>query len=250
MGQDVITTSSDEIGELVEIFNAMIRNREKAEESLRESEEGLHRSLKEKEVMLQEIHHRVKNNLQLINSLLSLQAESVDDSRIRAMFEECRNRIRSMAFIHEKLYSSTDMAHVDFKTYLESLVSVIAATYKGQDVVCSVEMEPLTLNVNVGIPCGLIINELVSNSLKYAFPDGRNGTIKIGITKNTGGTYVLTAEDDGIGFPREVDFRSTSTLGLMLVNVLTRQICGTIELSRENGTKFIITFPGTSSSRN
>jgi two-component sensor histidine kinase/HAMP domain-containing protein len=215
----------------------------------KQAEAEVLRSLKEKEVMLQEIHHRVKNNLQVILSLLSLQAEGIADRPVRAMFEESRNRIKSMALVHEKLYESKDMAHVDFKTYLQGLVSGIANTYKRDDVVCSVEMEPVALNVNVGIPCGLIVNELVSNSLKYAFPEGKKGTIKVGINKNTDSAYVLTVADNGIGFPEETDFRNTSSLGLLLVNVLTRQILGTIELSREEGTRFSITFPGTLNNR-
>jgi two-component sensor histidine kinase len=237
MNQDVIKTSDDEIGELVKVFNAMVNNRMKAEDEIL-------RSLKEKEVMLQEIHHRVKNNLQVILSLLSLQAEGIADRPVRAMFEESRNRIKSMALIHEKLYESRDMAHIDFKAYLQSLVSGIANTYKRQDVICSVEMGPVELSVNIGIPCGLIVNELVSNSLKHAFPEGKKGMIRVGINKNSD-SYVLTVEDNGVGFPEEADFRKTSSLGLLLVNVLTRQVLGTIELSRGNGTKFSITFPGT-----
>lgn len=361
--QDIITTSDDEIGELVEVFNAMVKNRKKAEASLRESEErhrtilqtamdgflladaqgrvlevneaycrmsgysarelldmripdldtiessdatAAHkekimtqdedrfesrhrrkdgsvfdvevsvkywpesrrlvgfvrditerkrteaevlRSLKEKEVMLQEIHHRVKNNLQVIHSLLGLQAEGIADRTVRVMFEESRNRVKSMSLIHEQLYQSKDMAHVDFKAYLQRLVSGIANTYKQYGVACSVEMEPVALNVNVGIPCGLIVNELVSNSLKYAFPEGRKGTIKVGINKNADSAYILTVADNGIGFPDKIDFRNTSSLGLLLVNVLTQQILGTLDLSRDDGTRFSITFPGTSNNR-
>ncbi|MBI5665872.1 MAG: HAMP domain-containing protein [Nitrospirae bacterium] len=242
MGQDVIITSDDEIGELVKVFNAMVKNRLKADEEVL-------RSLKEKEVMLQEIHHRVKNNLQVVHSLLGLQAEGTADGTARAMFEESRNRIKSMALIHEKLYESKDVAHVDFKTYLQGLVSGIANAYRRYEVVCFVEMETVVLNINVGIPCGLIVNELVTNSIKYAFPEGKKGTIKVGVNKKTDGAYVLAVEDNGIGFPEEVYFRNTSSLGLLLVNVLTRQICGTIELSRANGTMFSVTFPGDSNNR-
>ena len=214
----------------------------------RQAEDVIKRSLEEKEVMLKEIHHRVKNNMQVISSLLSLQAKGVADSTVKAMLEESRNRVSSMSLVHEKLYQSKDLAYIDFKDYLQSLVAGIANTYKRHDVVISVDMEPVALDVNVGIPCGLIVNELVSNSLKHAFPDGRKGTISLGINKNSEGNYVLFVADNGIGLPGEVDFRNTSTLGLQLVKVLTGQIHGTIELSREEGTRFSITFPGTSKS--
>ena len=208
------------------------------------AEEQIQRSLKEKEVLLKEIHHRVKNNMQVIYSLLNLQAKSIADTTIRAMFEDARNRVNSMALIHEKLYQSKDLAHINFKEYLQNLVAGIADTYKRRDVVLSVDMEPIALDVNVGIPCGLIVNELVSNSFKYAFPEGRNGMVKVGIKRNSEGNYVLTVADNGIGFPATVDFRNTPSLGLQLVNVLTGQINGSIELSKAEGTTFRITFPG------
>ena len=208
------------------------------------SEEQIYRSLREKEVMLQEIHHRVKNNMQVIYSLLNLQAKSVDDAQVRAMFEESRNRVSSMALIHERLYRSKDLAHIEFKEYLANLISGIADTYKRRDVVFDVDMDPFPLDVNVGIPCGLIMNELVSNCLKHAFPGERKGMIKLGINRNSEGSYVLFVADNGIGFPASLDFRSTTSLGLQLVNVLTNQIKGTIELSNGEGTRFSITFPG------
>ncbi len=214
------------------------------------AEEEIKRSLKEKEVLLKEIHHRVKNNMQVIYSLLNLQAKGIPEKEVRAMFEETRNRVHSMALIHEKLYRSTDLAHIDFKEYLTSLVAGIADTYKRHDVVLSVEMEPMALDVNIGIPCGLIVNELVSNCLKYAFPEKRKGTIKVGIIKNSEGNNVLTVSDNGVGFPETLDFRNTASLGLQLVNVLTSQIRGTIELMKEEGTMFKITFPGDNSITN
>ncbi len=167
----------------------------------KQAEEVIKRSLEEKEVMLKEIHHRVKNNMQVISSLLSLQAKGVADSTVKAMLEESRNRVSSMSLVHEKLYQSKDLAYIDFKEYLQSLVAGIANTYKRHDVVISVDMEPVALDVNVGIPCGLIVNELVSNSLKHAFPDGRKGTISLGINKNSEGNYVLFVADNGIGLP-------------------------------------------------
>jgi PAS domain S-box-containing protein len=208
------------------------------------AEEQIIRSLKEKDVMLKEIHHRVKNNMQVIYSLLSLQAKSIADPSVRALFVESQNRVHSMALIHERLYRSEDLAHIDFKEYLQRLVAGIGETYKRRDVVLSVDMEPLSLDVTTGIPCGLIVNELVSNSLKYAFPEGRTGTVSVGIRKNQEGNYVLTVRDDGIGLPQSVDFRNTTSLGLQLVGVLAGQLYGTIEHSTATGTTFTITFPG------
>ncbi len=212
----------------------------------KQAEEQLQRSLEEKTVMLKEIHHRVKNNMQVITSLLNLQAREISDEGVRAMFAEARNRVHSMAMIHEKLYGSMDLAHIEFKEYLTNLVDGIADTYMRRDVVFSVDMEPLALDVNVGIPCGLIANELVSNSLKYAFPDGRKGAIAVGIRKDGSGNNVLTVADNGVGFPEHIDFSNTASLGLRLVNVLTGQIHGTVELLKEAGTTFRITFPGSS----
>jgi PAS domain S-box-containing protein len=208
------------------------------------SEEQTVKSLREKDVMLKEIHHRVKNNMQVIYSLLNLQAKNVADRSVRALFEEARNRVNSMALIHERMYRSADLAHIDFKDYLQSLVYGIADSYDRRDVTLSVDMEPLALNVNVGIPCGLIVNELVSNCLKHAFPGGRTGKIRLGIRKNSEGSNVLFVADNGIGFPADVDFRNTTTFGLQLFTVLAGQIHGTIERSNGEGTTFSVTFPG------
>ena len=207
------------------------------------AEERLERSLKEKTVMLKEIHHRVKNNMQVVYSLLNLQARGITDPVTRAMFEESRNRVMSMAMIHENLYRADDLAFIDFNKYLRGLTAEIVETYQRPGVSIVVDQESLPLDINVGIPCGLIANELVSNSLKYAFPEGSKGEIRLGINKNSSGDNVLTVEDNGIGFPVALDFRKTASLGLELVNVLTDQIHGTIELQAEHGTKFSITFP-------
>ena len=209
----------------------------------RRAEDTVRRSLQEKVVLLKEIHHRVKNNMQVIYSLLNLQARGIADPAIRAMFEESRNRVNSMAMIHEKLYRSKDFASVDFKEYLQGLVASIAETYKRPEIIWQVEMAPLSLDVNVGIPCGLIVNELVSNSMKHAFPDGRGGMIRIGIERDGERMNVLTVQDDGVGFAAGIDFRNTTSLGLQLVTVLTGQLKGTIEMHREGGTSFCVTFP-------
>jgi len=212
----------------------------------KQAEEQIARSLQEKTVMLREIHHRVNNNLAAIISLLSVQTEGIADESVRVKLREIENRLFSMALIHDNLYSSADLAHIDFKEYLKTLVGRIADTYKRNDIIISVDMESIAIDVNIGIPCSQIVNELVSNSLKHGFPEGRTGMIRVGISIDSEGNYILFVEEDnGIGLPSDVDFRNTSSLGLQLVNGLSQQIRGKIELSRDCGTRFRVTFPGT-----
>lgn len=201
-------------------------------------------SLREKEVLLKEIHHRVKNNLQIVHSLLVLQANSIADQEIRTLFEESRNRIGSMALIHEKLYRSKDLSHIDFSQYLQELTQNISCTYQQPEINIIVGREPIFLDINSGIPCGLIVNELVSNSFKHAFPARQEGQITVVLTRPTGKSYLLTVADNGGGFPDAIDFRNTTSLGMQLVSVLTEQLQGTIELYTDAGTRFTISFPG------
>lgn len=200
-------------------------------------------SLKEKEVLLKEIHHRVKNNMQVISSMLRLQASYIDDPHAHELFLECQNRVKSMALIHEKLYQSQDLARIDFADYLRNLMNHLFRSYSGRsDISLNIEVSDVRLGVDTGIPCGLIVNELVSNALKHAFPDGRSGQITVSLQR-TNGTYVLSVKDDGVGFPKDVDFRNTPSLGLQLVNTLTTQLEGEVELiSNGQGTEFRITF--------
>ncbi len=200
-------------------------------------------SLKEKEVLLKEIHHRVKNNLQVISSLLNLQSAEVSDHRALEQLRESQHRIRSMALIHERLYQSKNLANIDFENYVRSLCSYLIRSYKPTGVRLVTLLEHISLPVTAAIPCGLIINELVSNALKYAFVGGVQGEIKISMSVSQGKNAVLTVHDTGVGFPAEMDFRKTNTLGMQLVNTLTAQINGTIDLIRGSGTTFSITFP-------
>jgi two-component system, sensor histidine kinase PdtaS len=206
-------------------------------------EDALRKSLKEKEVLLKEIHHRVKNNMQIISSLISLQTDYADNEDTIKMFEDSKNRIRSMALIHEKLYQSDDISLIDFSDYIESLASRLLEFYGYAErrVGLKVEADNISLSIDSAIPCGLIINELVSNSIKHAFPGERVGMIKIGMHKQSD-EYVLTVEDNGIGFPEDIDFRKTDSLGLQIVQTLTLQLGGQIELQRNGGTKFQIIF--------
>ncbi len=201
-------------------------------------------SLKEKEVLLKEIHHRVKNNLQIIYSILNLQSGQIKDRRILNIFKQMQSRIRSMGLIHEKLYQSKDLARLDFAQYIRSLAVHLFHSYKinVNEVNMNIDIDNIFFDIDTTVPCGLIINELVSNSLKHAFPGGRKGEVSVKIHKDQKGHYTLIVRDTGVGFPRDVDFRKTNTLGMKLVSDLVKQLKGTIELTRIEGTEFKIVF--------
>lgn len=207
-------------------------------------EERLRAALREKEVLLKEIHHRVKNNLQTISSLLSLQAHTLADPAVAELFRDSQNRIQSMALVHEKLYQADDLSSVDFEGYLTSVITFLFQSYRVDRtaVLLVKDVEPLPLPVTVAIPCGLIVNELISNSLKYAFPDGRAGRIEV-VFRRQGGEYVLQVADDGVGIPPDVDPLDTATLGLRLVTTLVSQIKGSLDILPRPGAGFRITFP-------
>lgn len=201
-------------------------------------------SLEEKEVLLREIHHRVKNNLQVVSSLLYLQSKEIKDPVALEMFQESWTRVRSMALVHERLYRSQDLSRIDFATYVQNLASYLFRVYGAQSgaVQLRTDVDDAFLGIDLAIPCGLIINELASNCLKHAFPDGREGQVWITLEAKEGGLFTLMVGDDGIGFPEDLDFRDTPSLGLQLVNSLVTQLDGTIELDRGSGTLFSITF--------
>lgn len=208
----------------------------------RQAEEQIKASLVEKEALLKEIHHRVKNNLQIISSLLHLEARRHPEA-IEALTVS-RGRVRSMALIHEKLYQSPSLARVDMADYAKSLTNYILELYNkpGRRVRVRVAAEGVSLDAEKAIPCGLIINELVSNALKYAFPEGRAGEIGVSLRQKNGDGIALVIRDDGIGLPDHLDFRNSASLGLSLVCNLTQQLNGTIELGSKAGTTFTISF--------
>jgi two-component sensor histidine kinase/GAF domain-containing protein len=207
------------------------------------AEEKIQASLREKEVLLKEIHHRVKNNMQVISSILNLQSKHIEDEQTLKMFRNGQGRIRSMALVHEKLYESEDLAKIDFGEYIRSTTSYLFSLHRISEAVrLNIDIEDIFLDINTAIPCGLIINELVSNALKYAFPDGREGEIRVGLYSDKDGKFALIIKDNGIGFPKDMDFRNTGSLGMQLVIMLTEQIEGTVELDRSEGTAFTITF--------
>jgi len=200
--------------------------------------------LDEKEILLKEVHHRVKNNMQVIISLLNLQAATIDDTKIHELYRESQNRIKSMALIHEKLYQSKDLSHIDFSEYVNSLTSFLSHSYLsgGRTVEISTKTQKTPLEYDTVISLGLIINELVSNSMKYAFNGQRHGKIEISLKKEKNNLLNLRVSDNGIGFPEQIDFRDTKSLGLQLVCSLSEQIGGNISMCNKKGTQFYIQF--------
>jgi len=216
---------------------AMAIDRKRAEEKIKTS-------LEEKDVMLREIHHRVKNNMQIVLSLLRLQTRHFKDENMIEMFKVTQNRIKSMALIHESLYRAEDLASIDFSDYTKIMTSHLLAMYgvvMGA-INLTVDIEDVYLDINRAIPCGLIISELVSNSLNHAFPKGRKGEIIVKMHSDKKGKHTLIIRDTGVGFPEGLDIHETETLGMQLVTDLVKQLEGTIKLNREGGTKFKVTF--------
>jgi PAS domain S-box-containing protein len=207
------------------------------------NEEKISQSLKEKEILLKEVHHRVKNNMQVISSILNLQSSYVRDSYALNLLKECQNRIKSMAFIHESLYQTKNFESVNFSEYLTTLTKNLVHTYSidTKKIKLILTLDQLFLNLDSSIPCGLIINEIISNSLKYAFPNNRDGIIFVTLKVNKKNVKIEVG-DNGIGIPESVDIKNTQTLGLQLVDTLVEQIGGTLNLNRNKGTIFNIDF--------
>ncbi len=208
----------------------------------KKSEVKLRQSLHEKELLLKEIHHRVKNNLMVISSLLNLQSKYIKDKAALEVFRESQHRARSMALIHTMLYQSTDLKCINFGDYITKLTSELFRTYITQDNInLNLDVGNVLLDINTSIPLGLIVNELVSNSLKHAFPQGEEGEITVRFHK-TNDHYTFQVADTGIGFPEELNYKKTNSLGMRLVNTLTDQLDGEIELDTTQGTIFTINF--------
>ena len=208
------------------------------------AEKNIKESLEEKEMLLKEIHHRVKNNLMIISSLLNLQSTYIKDKESQDVFKESQNRARSMAIIHEKLYQSTDLKSIDFGDYISSLATKLFHTYNADPNIIKLKInaENILIDINTAIPLGLIVNELITNSLKYAFPDGKPGKINVDFHPKDH-NFEFSVKDNGLGFPEDIDFQKTDSLGMLIVTSLTEQINGDIELDRNNGTEFKIKFP-------
>ena len=200
-------------------------------------------TLRERDVLLKEIHHRVKNNLQVISSLINMQVRQLEDAGSRSALEECQTRVQAIALIHEKLYQSKDYSRVPFSEYARGLsANVFDALGVSKDTIAlQLEIEELSLTVDKAIPCGLVLNELITNSLKHAFPKGRRGTVSVGLSRGTDGHALLTVRDDGTGMPPHVDH--SASLGMTLVLMLVEQLGGTIDIRSQAGTEMRVRFP-------
>ena len=235
--ESIGTSVKNDRGEYV---GAVIGSRDITERTI--AEEQLRDSLKEKEVLLKEVLHRVKNNLNLVASLLNLQADYVEAPKDAELFREARDRIVALARIHENLYRSPNLAHLDFRSYVSDIVRNLSDAYRNDRVTVRVDVATFDIGLDRAIPLGLIINELVTNCLKYAFPAEREGKILVSYTSTATHEGRLSVRDDGAGLPAALDVRTPGTFGLSLVNMLAEQLDGVLEVKREAGTEFILRF--------
>jgi two-component system, sensor histidine kinase PdtaS len=237
----------DASGRLLGAVNVLvdITDRQRTEQALREHEARLTVALREKEVLLKEIHHRVKNNLQVICSLLNLQGDLFEDPTLRALLHEGEQRIQTMALIHETLYQVSDMASFHLAPYVQRLSDALLRAYGGDAgrVTLTTQLEDLVLPLDSAVPCGLILHELLSNALKHAFPNGQRGTITLDLRAGPDRHVTLRVADSGVGVPEGFDVRQSDSLGLQLVGLLTEQLGGTLTVARQGGTTFTLTFP-------
>lgn len=228
----------------------MAAHADELEARVEERTAALHASLREKEVMLQEIHHRVRNNLQVIISLLNLQSRKLDDPQAQEAFRESKDRIYSMALVHESLYQSADLANIPIVEHLSEVIRYLSRSYGAEMQMSTIKVEgdDIQVDINAAIPLGLIVTELVTNALKYAFPDGRKGEICVEICSE-GENIHLEVRNDGVELPADMDIHALTSLGLQLVSGLTQQLGGTLEVRRSPQTAFRITFPKSGVSR-
>ena len=210
----------------------------------KKTEEKLTASLLEKEVLLKEIHHRVKNNLQVINSLLNLQSRRINDEQSIDIFNECKNRITSISLVHEKLYESKNLTNINFGEYVRTLTQRLIKSYSPMQsgIRVKLKVENIPLQVNKAIPCALILNELLMNALRFGFPRGRKGEITVEFKSSGREKMRLVVSDNGVGLPEDFDIEIPGTLGMQIINALVRQLHGSIEIDRTRGTTFAVVF--------
>jgi len=221
------------------------RNLLKAHHNLYKTKMELEQQINEKETLLREVHHRVKNNLQTVSSLLSLQSRSIDDPKVKSLIKSSQNRVISMAMVHEMLYMRNDLSKIEYKSYVQELSEYLVKSVKGTDnnITLNIDVPEIQLGIDTAIPLGLLINEAITNALKYGIKDDASGEIHIALSKENGKAYVLNIGDDGVGFSDKINFKNTKSLGLKLIHNLARQLKGSI--SRDNskkGTNYIIKF--------
>jgi two-component sensor histidine kinase len=201
-------------------------------------------TLNEREVLLQEIHHRVKNNLQVISSLMNLQLRRISDQATREALQEAQSRVQAISLIHEMLYQSRDYANVPFSEYARKLAANVFGVIGVAPGCVSLDLaiDDIALGVNKAIPCGLILNELITNALKHGFPNGRRGTVRVALCRVGEGKLQLSVQDDGVGIPAGLDIRQTESLGMHLICTLAEQLGAELEIARDNGTSMKVTF--------
>jgi two-component sensor histidine kinase len=219
-----------------------ITERKRAQEILETQRNDLERTNREREVLLKEVYHRVKNNLQVISSLLNLQDEHISDPRSLALLQESKNRIHAIGLVHEQLYQTADLARIDFSIYIHELIDHLMSVFRPVLISVQVDVADVHLPLNVAVPVGLIINELVTNSLKHAFPNGASGRIVVRLWERRPGSVSLVVEDDGLGIPAHIEWGSGNSLGLELIAKLSKQLRGQVELDRTSGTKVHLVF--------
>lgn len=209
------------------------------------AEEKIKEALEEKEVLLKEIHHRVKNNMQVVSSLLDMQSDQVSEEQFKNIFREIQNRVKSMALIHELLYQSSDIGRINFADYAHELVESVQSSFAttARNIAVTTDIAPLLMGIETALPCGLIISELISNSIKHAFPAMEKGIISVGLSQGAGNHVVLTVCDNGIGIPAGLDLAKTGSLGLTIVTMLVKQLQGTLTIENNHGTEATILFP-------
>ena len=225
--------------------NIFGKNLLKTHHALYRSKKELLVQMEEKETLLKEVHHRVKNNLQTVSSLLSLQSRNVEEARMKTLLKSTQNRVISMAMVHEMLYMRKDIAHIEYKSYVQELSEYLIRSIKGLDskVHLKIDIPDIKLGIDTAIPLGLLINEAVTNALKYGFSDEEEGEIYIALKKELDKQYVLNIGDNGVGFPETVNYKNSKSLGLKLIHNLTRQLKGTIQRDNsKKGTNYIIKF--------
>jgi len=229
---NILDDLADEKARLEETQQAVVR-----------SEQAIRVSLQEKDLLLGEIHHRVKNNLQIVHSLLDMQANLTTDARAASALRDSQNRIQSMALIHQTLYQSHDFGKVDFGRFLETLMLHLQSSYSRRDLALSSRSESVRLGIDRAIPCGLIVNELVTNALKHAFPASRSGSIVVEVRLVNETDVEVAVIDDGIGIPESLEIETLSSLGMQLVQVLTEQLHAQLHIRRRDPTRIAFTFP-------
>ena len=221
------------------------KHRDQLEEMVGERTRELSAALQEKEVLLREIHHRVKNNMAVVSSLLSLQANKVNDLCVQMALQESQNRVRAMALIHENLYQSQSLAEVDLQNYIDGLVASLSSIFEEQSdcIDFQVDAGGVRLEVSKAVPCGLIINELVTNTLKYAFPPGERGRVLVRARRLDQDQAQLVVKDNGMGFPEDLDYKRAKSLGLRLIGLMVEQLHGQWEVSNQEGAQVTIQWP-------